>query len=367
MYISLQNIKYKVKIKMKGKRKKMKIDSSDDEHALKSFHESNISEKSKSKFVIKDIDKLSESGINISDIKKLKLSGYYTISSILMATKRDLCSIKGISDMKIEKIMAIAMKIGDSGFQSGLVCLEKRKSVLRISTGSEALDNLLMGGIESRAITEAFGEFRTGKTQLCHTIAVTAQLSRKKGGGEGKVIYIDSEGTFRPEKILAISKRYDLDPQKTLDNIIYGRVYTTDLQTNLLTMAAAKMMEEKCSLIIIDSIMALFRVDYLGRGRLSERQQVLNKTLSTLMKLAEQFNVAIFLTNQVMSNPSGMTFVQDPKKPIGGHVLAHASTTRLFFRKGRGEERICKVYDSPSIPEGEAVFLISDEGVTDPD
>lgn len=179
------------------------------------------------------------------------------------------------------------------------------------------------------SITEMFGEFRTGKTQLCHTLAVTAQMNRKDGGGGGKVIFIDSEGTFRPEKIFKIAERFGLEPEDVLNNIIYARAYTSEFQNNLLTLAAAKMMDEVFSLIIIDSIMALFRVDFSGRGELSERQQKLGKTLSNLVKLAEQFNVAILLTNQVTADPGAtMSFVADPKKPIGGNILAHASTTR---------------------------------------
>ena len=179
------------------------------------------------------------------------------------------------------------------------------------------------------AITEMFGEFRTGKTQLCHTLAVTAQMSKEDGGGGGKVIYIDSEGTFRPERIYKISERFGLEPEDVLNNIIYARAYTSEFQGDLLTHAAAKMMEEVFSLIIVDSIMALFRVDYSGRGELSERQQALGRTLSKLIKLAEQFNVAVLLTNQVTSDPGAtMSFVSDPKKPIGGNILAHASTTR---------------------------------------
>ena len=194
------------------------------------------------------------------------------------------------------------------------------------------MDGLLGGGLESMSITECFGEFRTGKTQLCHTLAVTAQMNKEDGGGGGKVIFIDSEGTFRPERICKIAERFGLEPEEVLGNIIYARAYTSEFQGDLLTLAAAKMMDEVFSLIIVDSIMALFRVDFSGRGELSIRQQKLGKTLSKLTKLAEQFNVAVFLTNQVTADPGAtMSFVADPKKPIGGNILAHASTTRLVF------------------------------------
>ena len=134
----------------------------------------------------------------------------------------------------------------------------------------------------------------------------------------------------------------------------------------LISQAAGLMMQETFSLVIVDSIMAPFRVDYSGRGELSERQQVLGKTLSRLHKLAEQFNVAIFMSNQVMADPGmNAAYAVDPKKPIGGNIMAHASTTRLYLRKGRGESRVCKIYDSPMIAEGECQFALTEGGIVD--
>ena len=218
------------------------------------------------------IEALEEEGINPSDINKLKREGYHTVISVLMTVKKNLCKIKGLSEPKVDKIIEAALKVGEIGFTNGLELLQKREKLLKITTGSSKLDALLQGGIESMSITEIFGEFRTGKTQLCHTLAVTAQLPKENGGGGGKVIYIDSEGTFRPQKIAKIAERYDLDPQEVLQNIIYARVYTTEIQDNILMLATAQMINEPFSLIIVDSIMALFRVDYTGRGQLSERQ-----------------------------------------------------------------------------------------------
>jgi meiotic recombination protein DMC1 len=178
------------------------------------------------------------------------------------------------------------------------------------------------------------------------------------------VAYIDTEGTFRPDRICQIASKYNLNPETILSNITYARAYTVEHQFQLLTYLAAKMIEDPFALLIIDSIMALFRVDYSGRGELSERQQVLGKMLSRVMKIAEQFNVAVYITNQVMSDPGGgATFVQDPKKPVGGHILAHASTTRISLRKGKAEQRVAKIIDSPCLPEGEATFSIGIGGV----
>lgn len=284
-----------------------------------------------------------------------------------MHTRKSMLNIKGVSEGKVNKILEAAVKISpEFGFSTGSQVLERRSEVLKISTGSTALDQLLGGGIESMSITEAFGEYRTGKTQLCHTLCVTAQLPREHGGGNGKVAYLDTEGTFRPEKIKSIAERFGADPKEVLDNIIYSRVYTNDAQYEILSPLAGKLAEGGFSLIIIDSIMALFRVDYSGRGELAERQQKLGKVLSVLVKLAEQFNIAIFYTNIMTSDPGGGSmFISDPKKPIGGHVIAHASTTRLLLKKGRGEQRICKISHSPSLPESECVFSLSEQGISD--
>lgn len=170
----------------------------------------------------------------------------------------------------------------------------------------------------------------------------------------------------RPERIKQIANKYGIEPDGVLNNIMVGRAFTVDGVNNLIMQAAAAMIEDQFALLIVDSIMAPFRVDYSGRGELSERQQVLGRMLSKLQKISEQFNIAVFITNQVMADPGGgMTYAVDPKKPVGGHILAHASTTRLFLRKGKGDQRVCKIYDSPSIPEGEAIFQISDGGIID--
>lgn len=316
-------------------------------------------------FVPNEIERLQEQGINVADINKLKQAGLTTVLSVLMCNKRQLLDIKGISEAKLEKIIESAMKIENAGFMTGNELRERRKQILKITTGSPAFDEMLGGGLESQSITEIYGEYRSGKTQLCMTMAVTAQLPRPQGGA-GKVLYIDAEGTFRPERIAAIAMRFDLDPEQVLDNIIYAKAHTTEHQHTLLVLAAAQMMEDHFSLVIIDSIMALYRVDYCGRGQLSERQQNLGQFMSKLKKLSEQFNVAILITNQVMADPGGgMTFMADPKKPIGGHVLAHASTTRLYFKKGKGEQRIIKCVDSPSIAETQCTIEITEGGVTD--
>ncbi|XP_039045149.1 meiotic recombination protein DMC1 homolog [Hibiscus syriacus] len=240
-----------------------------------------------------------------------------------------------------------------------------RESVLRITTGSRSLDELLGGGIETSCITEAFGEFRSGNTQLAHTLCVSAQLPTNMRGGNGKVAYIDTEGTFRPDRIIPIAERFGMDPGAVLDNIVYARAYTYEHQYNLLLGLAAKMSEEPFRLLIVDSVIALFRVDFTGRGELAERQQKLPQMLSRLTKIAEEFNFAVYMTNQVIADPGGGVFISNPKKPAGGQVLAHAAKIRLMLRKGKGEQRVCKVFDAPNLPKAEAVFQITPGGIAD--
>ncbi|KAK5850538.1 hypothetical protein PBY51_001409 [Eleginops maclovinus] len=315
-----------------------------------------------------DIDLLQKHGINMADIKKMKLVGICTVKGIQMTTRKALCNIKGLSEAKVEKIKEAAGKMLTVGFQTAFEYSSKRKQVFNITTGSLEFDKLLGGGIESMAITEAFGEFRTGKTQLSHTFCVTAQLPGENGYSGGKVVFIDTENTFRPDRLKDIADRFSVDHAAVLDNVLYARAYTSEHQMELLDFVAAKFHEEGgvFKLLIIDSIMALFRVDFSGRGELAERQQKLAQMLSRLQKISEEYNVAVFVTNQMTADPgAGMSFQADPKKPIGGHILAHASTTRISLRKGRAEMRIAKIFDSPDMPENEATFAICAGGVTD--
>ena len=193
-----------------------------------------------------------------------------------------------------------------------------------------------------------FGEFRTGKTQLSHTLCVTTQMPGENGFSGGKVIYLgmsqclalfhsvtfflsDTENTFRPDRLRPIADRFNLDQEAVLDNVLYSRAYTSEQQMELLDFVCAKFHEEPgiFKLLIVDSVMALFRVDFSGRGELAERQQNLAQMMSKLQKISEEYNVAVLVTNQMTSDPGAtMSFQADPKKPIGGNIIAHASTTR---------------------------------------
>ncbi|KAJ1904583.1 recombinase rad51 [Tieghemiomyces parasiticus] len=314
------------------------------------------------------IEQLEENGIGAADVKKLKEAGYYTVESVAYTPKKTLLTIKGISETKADKVLAEASKLVPMGFTTATEFHQKRAELVSISTGAKELDKLLGSGIETGSITEIFGEFRTGKSQLCHTLAVTCQLPIEMGGGEGKCLYIDTEGTFRPDRLLAVAGRYGLNGDEVLDNVVVARAYNSDHQSALLIQASALMAESRFSLLIVDSATSLYRTDYSGRGELSARQMHLARFLRMLMRIADEFGVAVVITNQVVAQVDGgmAMFNADPKKPIGGNIMAHSSTTRLYLRKGRGETRVCKVYDSPCLPEAEAVFAINEDGIGDP-
>ncbi|KAI1002952.1 Meiotic recombination protein [Podosphaera aphanis] len=350
---------------------------------------------------IVDVDELQAHGIGAADILKLKANNICTITTLLNTTTRKLLKIKGFSDTKVEKIKEAAKKLLPSAcsFITAAELKEVRKKCVRISTGSKQLDAALNGGFQTMSVCEVYGEFRCGKTQLAHTLSVIAQLPKDMGGAEGKVAYIDTEGTFRPERIQEIAERFGgerlllfnrdirlntiVDPDQACENIAYARAGNTEMQTELLESLAVNFATNEYRLLIIDSIMALYRTDFVGRGELSERQQALGTFLRRAAQMAEEFNLLVFMvsfcryrdvmltvtkTNQVMSDPGAMSFAGvDGRKPAGGHILAHASTTRLLLRKGRGEERVAKIMDSPDCPEREAIYVITTGGISDPE
>eukprot|EP00045_Choanoeca_perplexa_P002415 m.24397 g.24397 ORF g.24397 m.24397 type:complete len:335 (-) comp11505_c0_seq1:47-1051(-) len=312
------------------------------------------------------LNALEQGGISANDCRKLMEAGFHTVEAIAYVPKKHLLAVKGISEAKADKILAEASKLIPMGFTTASEYHQRRQDLINLTTGSKELDTLLQGGIETGSVTEIYGEFRTGKTQLCHTLAVTCQLPIDNGGGEGKCLYIDTEGTFRPERLLAVAERYGLTGEDVLDNVAYARAFNSDHQIQLLQQAAAMMSESRYALLIVDSATALFRTDYSGRGELAARQMALAQFLRTLQRLSDEFGVGVIITNQVVAQVDGAAmFTSNPQKPIGGHIMAHAATTRLALRKGRGELRICKIADSPSLPESEATFSINADGVGD--
>jgi len=308
-------------------------------------------------------------GVGPATAEKLRDAGYDSLEAIAVASPLELKEIAGISEGAALKIIQAAREAANIGtFMRADEYMERRRSIGKVSTGSKALDKLLGGGIETQAITEVFGEFGSGKTQLAHTLAVTAQLPPEEGGLGGSVIWIDTENTFRPERIRQIAEERGLDPEEVLKNIYVARAFNSNHQM-LLVEKAEDIIKEHAStdrpvkLLIVDSLMAHFRSEYVGRGTLAERQQKLAKHLSDLHRLADLYDIAVFVTNQVQSKPDA--FFGDPTRPVGGNILAHSATLRVYLRKGKAGKRVARLIDSPHLPEGEAVFRITSKGIED--
>lgn len=304
-------------------------------------------------------------GVGDKIAEKLKESGFNDLMGLAVTPVAELVERTGVGEQTAQKIVEIARKQLNLNFVSGNDYFEQRSQVRRITTGSKNFNMLIGGGVETQAITECFGQFASGKTQLAHQLAVTVQLPEDQGGLNGYAVYIDTEGTFRPERIIQIAKAYKLDPQEVLSRIKIARTFSTDHQI-LLTEKIPELIEKDkipVKLIIVDSLMGLFRVEFAGRGTLADRQQKLNRHIHFLQRLSDRYNLAIYVTNQVMSKPD--QFFGDPTYPIGGNIVAHACTYRIYLRKGKAGKRVAKLIDSASLPEGEAVFDITETGIKD--
>ena len=270
----------------------------------------------------------------------------------------ELSTLAGMGEAAARKAIQAARKMLKLGFSDGLEYAEKRKEILYITTGSKNLDRLLGGrGLQTKAITEAYGAYGSGKTQLALSLAVNVQLPIEKGGANGKAVYIDTEGTFRPEGIGA-------NPEKVLKNILVARAFNSDHQILLLDKVTEMIKNgEPIRLVIVDSLTAHFRAEFSGRGQLADRQQRLNKYLHSLMKLAEQCNIAVYVTNQVMADPAQL--FGDPTRAVGGNIVGHACTYRIYLRRGKKDARVAKLIDSPDLPDNETIFMIDTKGLRD--
>jgi DNA repair protein RadA len=294
-------------------------------------------------------------GIGPATVYKLKEIGFRTVESLGTASEAELIAA-GIGEAMAKRVIDTARKSMAITFVRGDELVEIRKGIRKLTTGCNSLDRLLDGGIETQSLTEFYGEFGSGKSQLCHQLCVKAQ-----GGLNGSVLYIDTEATFRPKRLIQIAPRFSLDPEKALRGIIYAEAYTSNHQIVLLENADEVIKKNNIKLIIIDSIMSHFRSEYLGREMLVLRQQMLNKHLHKLMRISRAFNTATVITNQVMASPD--TFFNKAVSPVGGHILGHMSHSRIFLRKGRNNVRIAKLTASPSLPEGEAPMRITEGGI----
>ncbi|QKQ99854.1 DNA repair and recombination protein RadA [Metallosphaera tengchongensis] len=317
-----------------------------------------VEEKKKIK-TIKDL-----SGVGQALLGKLTEAGYSTLESIAVASPQDLSTAAGIPLTTAQRIIKEARDALDIRFKTALEIEQERANVKKITTGSQALDGLLGGGIETRTMTELFGEFGSGKTQICHQVSVNVQLPPEKGGLSGKALYIDTEGTFRTERIKAMASAIGLDPKEVLQNIMSIRAINTDHQIAIVEeLQDIIARDESIKLIVVDSVTSHFRAEYSGRENLAVRQQKLNRHLHQLVRLAEIYDLAVIVTNQVMARPD--MFYGDPTVAVGGHTLYHVPGIRVQIKKSRGNRRIARMVDAPHLPEGEVVFSITNTGIRD--
>src|SRR3990170_2347845 len=302
-------------------------------------------------------------GVGSAIAGKLRSAGITTVEAVAVTPPKEIADNAGIGLNTEFTIVDAARNLLCSDFIKAKELWKKRQNMLKCSTGSKNLNKLLGGGIETQALTEFIGEFGSGKTQACLMFSVMVQLPPEKGGLNGNVVYIDTEGTFIPERVFEIANALGLDPHQTLGNIFLARAYNSSHQSLLIEHLPKFCPENNVKLVIVDSMIGHFRGEYIGREHLSERQQELNSQLHKLLRLTEAFNLSVVVTNQVQANPTA--FFGDPNKPAGGNVMAHACTHRVYLRKGGKGTRIATIIDSPSLPESKVRFKITEKGIED--
>lgn len=330
-------------------------------------------------------------GVGPATADKLLESGFDSYLGLAVASPSEIAEQSGVGDNKAGKIVRAARKEADiGGFNSGYDVMQEREEIGKISWRVPEIDKLLNGGCETRSITELYGEFGSGKSQVTHQLSVNVQLPPEHGGLSKSAIFIDTEDTFRPSRIsemvhglhddelAALFDQYDVQGEPTneddiealtevvLENIHVAKAYNSNHQMMLAEKALelAGEMEETdfpVGLVAIDSLTAHFRAEYVGRGELANRQQKLNKHLHDLGRIGELHNACILVTNQVSSNPD--SFFGDPTQPIGGNILGHKSTFRLYLRKTKGTKRVIKLVDAPNLPDGEGLLQVEGEGL----
>lgn len=303
-------------------------------------------------------------GVGPATAEKLRDAGYTTMMSIAVESPRNLADLCDIGEAVATKSIAAAKREADiGGFETGDVVMERRQNIGKLTTCSKALDSLMGGGFETQAITEMFGEFGSGKTQIAHQCAVSVQMKESEGGLNGDVVMIDTENTFRPERIAQMSEALDMDTKDVLLRIHVARAFNSHHQMLLVDKARDIADEHDVKLLIVDSLTSHFRAEYIGRAMLADRQQKLNRHMHDLLRFGDINNSVVLVTNQVSAKPDA--FFGDPTRPIGGHIVGHTATFRLYLRKSKAGKRIVRLIDSPNLPEAEAVILVDERGVRD--
>ncbi|MFC7167234.1 DNA repair and recombination protein RadA [Halospeciosus flavus] len=336
-----------------------------------------------------DLEELS--GVGPATAEKLREAGYDSYQSIAVASPGELSNTADVGESSASDIIQSARQEADvGGFETGSAVLERREQIGKLTWNVDEVDELLGGGVETQSITEVYGEFGAGKSQITHQLSVNVQLSKEHGGLEGSAIFVDSEDTFRPERIDDMVRGLDDEiiadelerreiegepgddetmqalVEDFLEYIHVAKAFNSNHQILLAEKAKEVAQENEDSdmpvrLLCVDSLTAHFRAEYVGRGELADRQQKLNKHLHDLMRIGDLHNTAVLVTNQVQSNPDA--FFGDPTKPIGGNILGHTSTFRIYLRKSKNDKRIVRLVDAPNLADGEAVMRVQDGGL----
>lgn len=303
-------------------------------------------------------------GIGPTTEEKLKNHGYSEVINLSVAVPRTVSEITGMSEVACRKIIQCAREMMHMDFKNGKDVDKKQEEDTKyLSFGCKPLDDLTKG-LRTGWITEAYGAWGSSKTQIAFQLCVTAQLPEDKGGfgDDAKIVYVDTENTFVTSRIRQIAKAKGLDPEKVLSNILYIRVFNSDHQI-FAAQEINKLLQKKenIKLIIVDSLTAHFRSDFSGRGELYDRQSSLNRHMRYLANLSTQYDLVVFVTNQVMSNPAGI--YGDPTVAVGGNILGHNSTTRLYLRRAAKGTRVAKLVDSPNLADGECTYIVTNDGL----
>ena len=315
----------------------------------------------KEEYSLKDIP-----GVGEKTAKKLNEIGILDLQTLAHSSPIEIARAADISEEVAEKIINKAKELlGLTVFESGLDILEREENASRITTCSKNLDSLLGGGVWTQAITETWGHYASGKTQIGFQLAVNVQRSFEEGGLEKSCLWIDTEGTFSALRVRQIAQALGIDPNNVLKNILVAKVTSAAHQMEVVDKYVAKIIRERnVGLIVVDSITANFRAEYVGRAELAERQQKLNSHLHKLKRLADAYNLAVYITNQVMMKPD--VIFGDATIPVGGTPIAHISNYRVYLKKSKGNLRIAGLADASNLETGEVMFCITKEGIRDP-
>jgi len=307
-----------------------------------------------------DSELLEIDGVGKTTVEKLESAGMGTLMAVAVSSPADIASLCGMSEAKARTIIKECRSKLQLGFEQAKIHAKKREIITRLSTGCKELDRVLGGGFESGAITEIYGRTGSGKTQLTHTLAVRAILENETN----KAIIIDSESTFRASRIKDISEFYKLDYDNVMERIYIARSFNHSHQI-LLVDELEKILQKDNTyrLLIIDSLTSHFRADFSGRGELANRQQLLNKHLHQLLKIADVYNLVVICTNQVQSDPGNA--YGNPEKPIGGNILSHSATSILYIRPAAKGTWSAELVDSPDLPKEKCLYMITKNGIED--